>query len=83
MSQARLNLSEYSARVLDVVKGKYGLKNREEALNRFIEEYGNDFLEPHVNEQYLKELDTLVEDHQKKNSGRTMTLKELDNLLEL
>jgi len=28
--QSRLEMDEYTARVLDVVKGKFGLKNRSE-----------------------------------------------------
>ena len=31
--------------------GKYGLKNRSEALNRFILEYGGDFVEPKIDEK--------------------------------
>lgn len=82
MAQARLNLDEYTTRVLDVVKGKYGLKNREDALNKFVKEYGGDFVEPSVNEEYLKELDFKLEEHKKKYpNGNTMTLKELDELL--
>ena len=50
MRQARINLDEYTTRVLDVVKGRYGLKNREDALNKFVREFGEEFVEPQVNE---------------------------------
>lgn len=83
MTEARLELNEYSTRVLDVVKGKFGLKNRSEALNRFIKEYGNDFVEPIVNEEHLNKIDLIYEDHIKKHKNRSMTLKELNSLLEL
>ena len=83
MRQARINLDEYTTRVLDVVKGKYGLKNREDALNKFVREFGEEFVEPQVNEKYLEELDELVENHEKKYKNRTMSLEELDQLLEL
>ncbi len=81
MTQAKFELEEYSVRVLDMVKGKFGLKNRNDALNRFILEYGQDFLEPITNESYLKELDKKVLEHEKKYSKRRMSLKELDELL--
>ncbi len=83
MTEARFNLDEYTTRVLDVVKGKYGLKNRNEALNKFFREYGEDLVEPIIDENYLRELDKIVEDHKKNYKDRTMTLEELDDLLGL
>ncbi len=83
VTQARLDLNEYSMRVLDVVKGKYGLKNRTEALNKFIAQYGENYVEPEFDEKYLKQLDNIVAKHEAKYGigKRTMTMKELDKLL--
>lgn len=65
MTQVRLELDEYTLRVLDVVKGKFGLKNRADALKRFVNEYGNDYVEPIFNEEYLNELNSIVDNHKK------------------
>ena len=81
MTQARLELDEYSARVLDVIKGKYGLKNRSEALKRFTIEKGVEFVEPVANEQTLRELDIIYEKHMKKHRNRKMTNTQLSKLL--
>lgn len=83
MTQARFELDEYTTRVLDVVKGKYGLKSREEALNKFVREFGEEFLEYPVSEEYLSKLDSIVAEHEKKYGKRTISEKELDDLLEL
>jgi len=40
MTMARVILDEYSNRVINVVKAKYGLKDKSEALNKFIRMYG-------------------------------------------
>ena len=82
MTQARLELSPYTQRVLDVIKGKFGLKNRTEALNKFALEYGSEFVEPPVNEDYLKELDGRYNVHIKKNKFKPMSKKEFDELFD-
>jgi len=81
MTQARFNLSPYSIRVLDMIKGKYGLKNRNEAINRFILEYGDELIEPPLNEKYMAELDKKLERHIKKGL-KPMTGKEFDDLFD-
>ena len=80
MSQARFTLDEYTMNVLDVVKGKFGLKNRNAALLRFVHEFGAEFVEPKVNEEALKELDETTNKHLKKHGQRKMTMKELKEL---
>jgi hypothetical protein len=81
--QARFQLDEYTTRVLDVIKGKFGLSNRNEALQKMILEHGNEYVEPNLNEETLIELDSIYENHMKKHSKRKMTKKELKKLLEI
>ena len=79
--QSRLEINDYTARVLDVVKGKFGLKNRSEALNKLTKECGSYYVDPQPNEMALRELDVIYEDHKKKYSKRKMSDKELKALL--
>jgi hypothetical protein len=83
MTQIRLEVQDYTLRVLDVIKGKFGLKNRDSALDKFMELYGEEYLEPQVNENVLKEMDEIYESHMKRKDRKNMTLKELDSLLGL
>jgi hypothetical protein len=83
MTQARLDLDEYTVRVLDVVKGKFGLKNRSEALRRLALEAGSDYIDLAPDETVLKELDTIYEDHKKRYASRKMTDASLRKLLDL
>jgi hypothetical protein len=46
MPQAIIHLGEKEDRVLTIVKGKYGLKNKSEAVNLLIDKYGEELLEP-------------------------------------
>jgi len=81
--QARVEMDDYTARVLDVIKGKFGLKNRSEALKKLALEAGDDYIELAPNEDVLKELDAMYESHMKKYPNRVMTNAELKKLLRL
>jgi len=76
-------MDDYTARVLDVIKGKFGLKNRSEALKKLALEAGNDYIELAPNEMVLKELDAIYENHKKKYGKRSMNDSELRKLLGL
>ena len=78
-----MEMDDYTARVLDVIKGKFGLKNRSEALKKLALEAGNDYIELAPNEKVLKELDEMYESHMKKHPNRVMTNTELKKLLRL
>ena len=83
MTQARLEMDDYTVRVLDVVKGKFGLKNRSEALKTLALEVGSDYVDLAPNEMALKELDAIYESHKKKYGNRRINDKELKSLLGL
>ncbi len=80
MILARITLNEYANRVLNVVKAKFGLRDKSEALNKFIEMYGDDFVEREASEGYAKKLLENEEKHFKKHGKRKMGVKELDEL---
>ncbi|MEK6897544.1 MAG: antitoxin [Nanoarchaeota archaeon] len=77
---ARVELGEYANRVLGIIKIKYGLKDKSEALNKFIELYGDDILEKDATEEYVKKVIEISNKHFKKYGYKKMSLQELDNL---
>jgi len=80
---ARVELDEYTNRVLGVIKMKYGLKDKSEALNKFIELYGDEVIDRETNEEYIKKVIELTKKHYDKYKNKKMTLQELDNLCEV
>ncbi len=80
---ARVELSPYANRVLAVLKAKYGLKDKSEAMNKFAELYGDEVVEKEANEEYVKEVLEIVDAHIKKYGYKGMSLKELDELCEV
>ncbi|PIN85539.1 MAG: antitoxin [Candidatus Diapherotrites archaeon CG11_big_fil_rev_8_21_14_0_20_37_9] len=82
MVDARVSLGKYSNTVLSVVKAKYDLKDKSQALNKFIEIYGPNEIEPQVKEGYVKKILKIEDDYLKENKGKPkgMSAKELDGL---
>lgn len=75
-----LHVDEYTNRVLGVVKEMFGLKNKSEALNRFVHMFGGKYVEQEVNEEVVKEIIDSVNRHENKHKMRKMSLSELKEL---
>lgn len=77
---ARLEIDDYSNKVLGIIKIKYALKDKSEALNKFIEIFGENFIEKESNEEYVQKVILIADNHFKKYGKRKMSLQELDKL---
>ena len=75
-----LKAEEYTSRVLGVVKEKYGLNDKSQALNKFAEMFGEEFVDREVKDEIIKEVIASCDKHIKKYGFKTMTTKELDKL---
>ncbi|MEK6954776.1 MAG: hypothetical protein AABX01_07220 [Candidatus Micrarchaeota archaeon] len=75
-----LKVSNYTARVLGVIKEKYGLRNKDEALDRFAQMYGDEFADREVKEEVIRDVLRSVDQHVKKYGLKPMTFDELDKL---
>jgi len=80
MTSMSITVSEYTNRVLGVIKEKFGLKDKAQALDRFAEMYGEEFVEKEVRDEVVEEVIKSCETHIKKYGHRKMSLKELDKL---
>jgi len=77
-----LKVSEYTSRVLGVIKEKFGLKDKSKALEKFAQMFGEEFVEQEVSEEYLKKLLKIDSKHMRRYGRQKMTIKELDKLCE-
>ena len=59
MVQAIIKISERTNRVLNIVKAKYGLKDKSEAINVVAEHYENDLMEPELRPEYVEKLNKI------------------------
>ncbi len=76
-----IKVNEYTSRVLGVIKEKFGLKDKGEALNKFTEMYGEEYADQEVKEEIVKEILRMDQEYFTKHpKGKSMSLKELDGL---
>jgi hypothetical protein len=80
---ARVELGDYANRVLGIIKIKYGLNDKSQAINKFIELFGDDILELEASEEYTKKVVELTNKHLKKYGIKKMSAEELDKLCEV
>ena len=56
MVQSIIDLGEKEDRILNIVKAKYGLKNKSQAVALITKIYEDSFLEPELRPEYLDKL---------------------------
>ena len=56
MVQAVINIKEHTNRILNIVKAKYGLKDKSQAIELVIEKYEATFLEPELRPEYIEKI---------------------------
>lgn len=60
MVQAVINIDEHTNRVLNIVKAKFGLKDKSQAINVVVNEYEENFLEPKLRPEYKNKLANII-----------------------
>ena len=60
MVQAMININENANRVLNIIKAKFGLKDKSEAINLVVKEYEESFLEPELRPEYKIKLVKII-----------------------
>lgn len=75
-----LRVDKYTNRILGVVKEMFGLKDKGEALTKFVHIYGDSLVDIDANEDVCKEIVASCNAHIAKHSFRKMSVKELDKL---
>ena len=60
MVQAVIDVEENVNRVLNIVKAKFGLKDKSQAINLVVHEYEEAFLEPELRPEYKVKLAKII-----------------------
>lgn len=77
-----LKVRDYTNRVLGVVKEKYGLNDKGDALDKFADMYGDEFVDREVKEEVVKEVIESCNRHIKKYGFRNRNVKDLRKKIE-
>ena len=66
MVQAMINISENANQILNIVKAKFGLKDKSEAIDMMANQYEEEILEPELKPEFVKKVLSI-----KKTKGKT------------
>ena len=56
MVQAMIQISEEANHVLNIVKAKFSLKDKSEAIEKVVLDYGEDLLEPELRPEFIEKM---------------------------
>ncbi|MBS3065453.1 DUF2683 family protein [Candidatus Pacearchaeota archaeon] len=62
MIQNIISIGEREDRILNIIKAKYGMKNKSEAIAFLAKTYEESFLEPELRPEYLGKLQKIEEE---------------------
>lgn len=62
MVQAVIDIEEKTNRILNIVKAKFGLKDKSQAINLVVNEYEENFLEPQLRPEYKTKLSKIIKE---------------------
>ena len=54
MVQAIINIEDHTNRLLNIVKAKFGLRDKSEAIDLMAEQYEEEVLEPELRPEYIE-----------------------------
>ena len=74
MVQSIIDIGENEDRVLNIVKAKFGLKNKSQAVALITNIYSNNFLEPELKPEYIEKLRKIQKD------GKFISFNSIDEL---
>jgi len=62
MVQSIIDINENEDRILNIVKAKFGLKNKSQAVALIAKIYADSFLEPELRPEYIEKLKKIREE---------------------
>ncbi|AEH07173.1 DUF2683 family protein [Methanothermococcus okinawensis] len=60
MVKAIVNISDENNQIINIIKAKYNLKDKSEAINKIIEEYTELLLEPELKPDYVEKIKKIM-----------------------
>lgn len=66
MVNAIVNISDETNRTLNIVKALYGLRDKSQAIDAVVREYGEKIMEPQFNPEYVEKLRGIEKEPRKK-----------------
>jgi predicted rRNA methylase YqxC with S4 and FtsJ domains len=80
MVQAMINISKNSNQVLNIVKARFNLKDKSEAIEKVVLDYGGEILEPELRPEFIQKIKRIEQEGKFKTFGSIDELrKDIEN----
>jgi hypothetical protein len=74
MVQAMINISDNTNQVLNIVKARFNLKDKSEAIEKVVLAYGEEILEPELRPEFIHKINCIEKE------GKFKTFKSIEEL---
>ena len=64
-----IQISDQANQILNIVKARYGLKDKSDAIEKVVIEFGEDFLEPQLRPEFIQKM-------KERQKEKTITVKD-------
>ncbi|MBI2146610.1 DUF2683 family protein [Candidatus Woesearchaeota archaeon] len=75
MVQAMINISDNTNQVLNIVKARFNLKDKSEAIEKVVLEYGEDILEPELRPEFIQKMKRIEKEGKFKTFNSILELR--------
>ena len=80
MVQAMIQISENANQVLNIVKARFNLKDKSEAIEKVVLDYGGEILEPELRPEFIQKIKRIEQEGKFKTFGSIDELrKDIEN----
>ncbi len=62
MIHAIINIEDRANRILNIIKAKFGLKDKSEAINMMAKQYEQEILEPQLRPEYIEKAKKIIDE---------------------
>jgi hypothetical protein len=62
MVQAIINIDEHTNRILNIIKAKYGLKDKSAAIELMAAQYEEEILEPELRPEFIEKMQNITKE---------------------
>ena len=74
MVQAMIDISKQTNQILNIVKARHNLKDKSEAIEKVVLDYGEDILEPELKPEFILKIKSI------EKKGKFKTFKNIEEL---
>ena len=74
MVQAMINISEDTNQVLNIVKARFNLRDKSEAIEKVVLDYGEEILEPELRPEFIQKIKRIEKE------GKFKSFKNIEEL---